>query len=290
MIIDSHTHVFARWIIESVLERQELVEHLHLEATAAPERCTAQALVAEARAGGVDRCLVLPVAPAEGVIAANDEVVALAARHPELIAGGTLHPHLDDVGTELDRLHAAGVRTIKLSSFSQRFGLEESRTHAMLDQIAARNRDEGAGFFLVLDTFTLAERYFGAEPATVTTPSRLAALVERFPEIPFVAAHLGGLAAPVATILAELPPRPNLYLDTSNATHLLGQDEVCALLEAHTPRHILFGTDWPWFGHAREVERIRSLLDHAGCREDEIDAVLGGNALRLLGSRSPRTR
>ena len=102
-------------------------------------------------------------------------------------------------------------------------------------------------FFVVLDTFYKADEHFGSPGEHVTTPERLGRLVAAFPEIDFVAAHMGGLTAPFEEACEHLTPRDNLFLETSNAAHTLKRDEFVQLLKTHGPGHILFGTDWPWF-------------------------------------------
>ena len=93
---------------------------------------------------------------------------------------------------------------------------------------------------------------------------------------------MGGLAADVDELLHELTPAANLYLDTSNAAHTLTNGEFIQLLKIHGPSHILFGTDWPWFLHAAEIPKIRSLLEKAGYDKFEQEAVFGDNARRLF--------
>ncbi len=105
----------------------------------------------------------------------------------------------------------------------------------------------------------------------------------RFPEIDFVAAHMGGLAAPYPEIEKYLAPENNLFLDTSNAAQLLTREQFIRLLQIHGPERILFGTDWPWFGHEEEVTRTHMLLREAGFSSQEKSKVLSGNIGRLLG-------
>ena len=81
----------------------------------------------------------------------------------------------------------------------------------------------------------------------------------------------------------ELSPAHNLYLDTSNAAHVLPGDAFVALLRDHGAGHVLFGTDWPWFGHGGEIPHIRALLERAGFDEAERAGVFAGNASKLHG-------
>jgi hypothetical protein len=107
--------------------------------------------------------------------------------------------------------------------------------------------------------------------------------VKQYPGIPFIAAHMGGLTAPFEDICGYLPPSPNLFLDTSNAAHTLSKQEFIHLLKTHGPRHVIFGTDWPWFDPAAEMALISGYLEEAGFSMKDKEAVFGGNIARLLG-------
>ena len=51
------------------------------------------------------------------------------------------------------------------------------------------------------------------------------------------------------------------------------------MAEAFGTDRLLFGTDSPWSAQRGDVERIRALA----LSQEQKDAILGGNAQRLLG-------
>jgi predicted TIM-barrel fold metal-dependent hydrolase len=213
----------------------------------------------------------------------NDQFLKIVEGEKDLFTAGTLHPFYPSVSEELESLSSRGIRAIKFSSFSQRFDLESRETFGMFEKIRAHNIDGKPPFFVVFDTFCQADAYFGTPREYLTTPEKLGRLVAAFPEIDFIAAHMGGLAGSFRDIEMHLPPQKNLYLDTSNASHVLSRHEFVQLLELHGPDRVLFGTDWPWFGHREEVPRIVELLQEAGFSSGDESAVLSGNICRLLG-------
>lgn len=156
----------------------------------------------------------------------------------------------------------------------------------LFDAIRDANTHDDGKFFVILDTFYRADEFFGTPPENNPTPARIGALVRNYPDITFIAAHMGGLTAPFTDIYHYLPPRENLYLDTSNAAHTLSADQFQRLLRRHGPGHVIFGTDWPWFEHASEIRLIRGRLDDTGFTRNEKDRVFGGNMASLLGSRA----
>jgi predicted TIM-barrel fold metal-dependent hydrolase len=283
MIVDGHTHIFSEAVIGHVASKKQMVEELRLDVRNAQKRFTSAALEREARMAGVNACVLLPVATVDGVMEANRSAQAVAQRTDLVHAAGSLHPSYPKNRQILVQLKSKGIRCIKLCTFSQGFDLASSEALELFDLIRTINEEEDARFFVLLDTFYKAGHFFAKPGETVTTPTRLGSLVEAYPEIGFVAAHMGGLLAPFEEIFRHLNPRKNLYLDTSNAAHTLREEEFVKLLTVHGPDRILFGTDWPWFGPGEELERIDRLCSLAGYDQRDRAKVFGGNAAALFG-------
>jgi len=290
VIIDSHVHMFSQRIIANVSKKSEMTARLRLQTDGAQSRCNAEALEQEARPAGISACLLLPTADAANVQKVNTAFLRMAAETDFLYTAGTLHPARKDNDKELLRLEAASVRALKFCSFSQGFALEAPGTLCLFDLIQDFNRKKKDGFFVVMDTLYHAHRHFGTLPQYNTSPALLGKLARSYPGIKFVAAHMGGLDAPFDEILRGLPPAKNLFLDTSNAGHTLQEKEFLRLLELHGPEHILFGSDWPWFGYEKEIKHIDKLLGKAGYTEKEKSRVFSGNIARLLGIETASTK
>jgi len=94
---------------------------------------------------------------------------------------------------------------------------------------------------------------------------------------------MGGLGALPEETFKHVVPSKNLYLDTSNAAHTLSEKDFLRLLEIHGPDHIIFGTDWPWFDHKKELNILVRLLDLAGYNREEKEKVFYRNIASLLG-------
>ena len=288
MVIDGHAHIFSPQVIANVSARSALAKKLHLDISGAQGRANVSVLREESRLSGVAACLILPTAGVEKVREVNTTFREMAEESGFLFPAGTLHPQCSNNEKELSRMYAEGVRAIKLCSFSQGFSLSAPETQDLFNLIENANRFQGGRFFLILDTLYLAHEYFGTLPEHTTTPALLEKVVAAYPGIDFVAAHMGGLAAPPGEIFKRLPPSDNLYLDTSNAAHTLSEADFVRLLQIHGPKHIIFGTDWPWFGHRKEVELIDKLLDRAGFSKEEKNLVFSGNIVSLLGISTPQ--
>jgi uncharacterized protein len=274
-IVDSHGHLFTPAMMAHMAAMPAMLCELRLDVDAARQRLSPADLRNSAVVNGVSDCVLLPSGTASKVARIFDIHVAAAGGTVHTL--GTLHPDMSGLRVELARQLAAGARGFKLSSFSQGFDPVGEGAMAMLGTLERRVPRP----VVVVDTYTRAHVHFGADPACVTTPARLATLVERFDGITFVGAHMGGLAAPFEELSAQLPPHPNLWLDTSNALHVLNAEQFECLLMAHGPDRVMFGTDWPWFGHAEEIPFVMRRLGGCGLSGDEIGRVMGGNAVEL---------
>ena len=282
-VLDSHIHIFNSKIIENVITRTELVDRLCLYTEDIHDRLTPTALLNDMSSGGISASLMLPTSDVANLEKTNRACIELAEGIPELFTAGTLHPDYNDITEELSYLSGAGVRVIKLCSFSQGFALDHSKTQHMFQRIQDFNNISEKSFTVVLDTLTLADQYFGTDLENTTTPAGLFRLVSSFPGIDFIGAHMGGLGAPFEELTRDLKPLPNLYLDTSNASHTLSTDQFVRMLQMHGPGHILFGTDWPWFLQSNEVKLVDGFLEKAGFSTQEKEAVFHGNLEKILG-------
>lgn len=282
-IFDSHVHIFNSKIVGNVIPRTDLVRELHLDTDDIGGRLSPAVLIEQLRDAKVIGALVLPTADVNKLSKINRDCVETAGGIPGLYTAGTLHPDFENLEAELSFLNRASVSVIKLCSFSQKFSLSHSKTYKMFERIQCFNDGAEIPFSVVLDTLTLADRYFGTNPEHTTTPQALMGLVRRFRGINFIGAHMGGLGAPFEHLDRCLEPAPNLYLDTSNAAHTLTEDQFIRMLRRHGSGHIIFGTDWPWFLHKSEIGLIDRRMDAAGFALPEKQAVFSGNIEAILG-------
>lgn len=281
-IIDAHCHLFSPGVIDSVERHREPLGALHLDFGQVRRRLTTTSLLASASAGGVETCVVLHTADRDRIPEANQRALKLHLGPTALHALGTAHPGLPDLEMELNTLARAGTRGLKFSSFSQAIDFSSGDTFELLELAESIWHATGMTPTVVLDTFVRADKVFGTESRFITRPATLSRLTTRFPGINFIGAHMGGLAADFDELLHDLPPANNLFLDTSNAAHTLSAAEFTTMLKRHGAGHILFGTDWPWFGHREEIPIILRLLDKAGFGEDEVRKTFRENARTLI--------
>ena len=116
-------------------------------------------------------------------------------------------------------------------------------------------------------------------------------VLDRFPRLRICAAHGGGYfphylgradhAYAVRPESRTMQRRPNDYLDTLHFDSLVyTPGDLSRLVGVAGADHVLLGTDYPFdMGVSDPVQRI----DAIGLSEPDRDAVVGGNAARLLG-------
>jgi uncharacterized protein len=262
MIIDFHTHAFPDEIAPRAME--------------ALSNCcgvkpftdgTIAGLRDSMRGAGIDRSVVASIATKPAQVASITRWAAANRETDGIICLGSLHPGQDDWTSDIERLVADGIAGIKLHPDYQLFFVDDARVMPMYRALA------DAGLFLLFH----AGVDIGLPPPVHCTPDRLARVLAAVPDLTIIAAHMGGYKCweDVERYLAGR----NLFFDTCYTFADLGAERMTALIKAHGTERVLFGTDSPWTDQAAEIANIRSLLLAPG----EIDAILGGNARRLLG-------
>lgn len=122
-----------------------------------------------------------------------------------------------------------------------------------------------------------------ASPEDYSRPNNFIKLLEDFPELTIVIAHLGHGFFDESIELSN--KYPNVFFDTSavlNGTTdqpIITDDEAVDLIRKIGTDRVMFGTDYPWFHPKKDLERHLNL----DLTDAEKTAILGENAKRILG-------
>jgi uncharacterized protein len=220
--------------------------------------------------------LALQGQPAQ-VRAANDDLIALAARHAKLMPIATVHPY-DRAGAvaELERVAARGVKVLKLHPHTQKFDAADPRV------LRLARRAGQLGVIVLFDNASIL-------PGDCEKLFNLALDV---PETKFVFAHLGGMNFRFWNILkaartAEGLFADNIYFDISAMVVIVAgspvEDEFVWTIRNVGVDHVLFGSDYPQYSleqNARALERLK--LDESEKRKIRFE-----NAQKLFRLASP---
>lgn len=259
-IIDMHAHAFP-----DSLASAAVASLVHAGGVVAHYDGTIAGLIAAMDRSGIERTLVAPVATKPSQVPAINDWV-LGMDRTRIIPFGAMHPDLPDPAEELSRLAEAGVRGFKLHSQNQDFSPDEPR----MDGIYEAAIDLGLVVLFHAGGFVVQ---YGTE----ARPEHFARMLDAHPRLRCILAHMGSYLY-WDEVREHLLGR-DVYFDTAYVPGRLPDDELLALVRDHGVEKVLFGSDGPWTDAAGEVAHLRRL----GMTRAEQEAVLGGNALRLLG-------
>lgn len=259
-VIDFHTHVFPDDVAARALA--SMVDRTHLEYH---YDGTYGGLLASMDRAGVDISVLAPVAtrPSQ-VTGINDWTATLAG--PRFVAFGAIHPDFEDPAAEIARIAGMAFRGVKLHPEFQQFRPDGPRMQPIYRACAEH------GLIMLF--------HAGEDPNYDTLhggPAVFRRVAQDNPDVTFVLAHMGGYRC--WDEVAEVLLGTDVYLDTTHATELLPPDVLRSFIREHGADKVLFGSDGPWTDPARALATVRGL----GLTDNELDAVLWGNAARLLG-------
>ncbi|MCL7416098.1 MAG: amidohydrolase family protein [ANME-2 cluster archaeon] len=266
MIIDAHAHIFPDRIAQKAVAGLE--QQYGVSAFGA---ATVTGIRSSMDAGNVDASVMLSVATSPNQVETiNNWVLEVSRSNPNLIGLGAMHPDHPDIETEIQRMRDMGLRGLKLHSEFQHFLPDEERMFGIYEAL-------GDDMVLVF--------HAGDEVIPVkeihTTPIRLSRVLDSFPDLKIVAAHLGGHRC-WDDVECHLLGR-NIYLDTAYVYPVPGHEHITVermveIMEAHGFDRVLFGTDYPFRDQGREVQYMQGL----DIGEEHKEMILGANAARLF--------
>ena len=258
MIIDAHAHIFPDKIADRAAEGIG-----GFYGITAKYDGTLKTLMEQEIAAGVDKFLVQSVATVpEQVCSINNYISGCVSQYPDRLIGfGAMHPDFEDIAGETERIISLGLKGIKLHSDLQQFNLDDKRAYAIYE--AAEGR------LLILF-------HIGDPRYDFSAPERLMRVVERFPKLTVIAAHLAGWT--MWERGAEIFAGSGIYADCSSSLYALTPERAAELIRKIGADRVFWGTDYPLWGAAEELERFRALPLSDKERQDS----LGGNIASLL--------
>ncbi|GCE47513.1 hypothetical protein EI42_01051 [Thermosporothrix hazakensis] len=277
MLIDFHTHIFPPHICAErsrYCERDPWFNELYANPKA--RMATAEDLIAEMDASGVDVSVTFSFGWTDpGLIEeCNSYVLDAMRRYPGRLLGmAVLQPTAGARALrELERCAQAGM-----------IGLGELMPHGQgyrLSDIALLTP-----LMDIVRHFQMIVLSHCSEPVGHLYPGKgnvsvedIITFITAFPDIPFVAAHWGG-GLPFYTLMPEIQRvAANVWYDTAATIYLYRSDIFPAAVHMVGADRILFASDYGLLRQKRVIKHIAQ----SGLDEDDIAAILGGNARTLL--------
>lgn len=270
MIIDFHVHCFPDSLAPRALGT--LKDHALGNPDFPCTDGTVKGTEAHLRMSGVDYGVVCNIATnARQQYNVNSFAISIAKTSKMLIPLGSLHPLGEDKRGELMRLREAGIKGIKIHPDYMGTDIDEPVYNEIFELCSE------------LDFFVVT--HAGLDPISPdhlhASPAAIASVLDRYPDLRLVAAHMGGFARS-EEVLCHLAGRKNLWLDTSMSSQRPDRIEnLYRILREHAPGRLLFASDTPWSYATDEIKFIYSANLGDGLNEK----IFYKNALALLGDK-----
>ena len=108
-------------------------------------------------------------------------------------------------------------------------------------------------------------------------PQRLRHVMELFPDLTFIGAHLGGYR--VYETAFEILKDTNCFLDISSALMFLPREQALRYINGYGAERLVYGSDYPLWNPLVEVNRFLSL----DLRPEQVEQIAYKTALQILG-------
>ncbi len=263
MSIDIHTHAFP----DNIAERAMKTLQAQIEDWPAAGDGTIEGLLAAMDRADIDMACVCAIATKPDMV--KGILKWQTAFHSDrLIPFCSIHPLDKNPRKWFRRMVKEGVPAIKLHPHYQDFMVDDELLFPIY---------EAAIEFDLAVTFHCGEDIgFPNDTTGRASPTRLAAVADRYPEMKMLCTHMGGWSN--WNEVEEHLVGKNVYLETSFGLTHMPPDQFKRIVEKHGEDKICFGSDWPWNDPAKEMARIKGLVD-----DDTFNKIIFKNASRLLG-------
>jgi len=256
-IIDIHSHIFPEKIAEKAVAAIGRFYDYPMLGSG-----TITDLLESGAKAGISKYVVHSTATKSSQVPIiNDFIAEAQALNNCLVGFGTLHPDIEDFDSEVDRILSLGLKGIKLHPDFQGFNIDDN------EMMPIYQAAQGKLPILM---------HMGDATRTNSHPKRLLKLLDAFPNLIVIAAHLGGYMMWDES-LAYLVGK-NVYFDTSSSLFKLSTKEALKIIRKHGVEKVLFGCDYPMWSHEYELEKFKSL----NLTEQEQNLILSENACKLL--------
>ncbi len=192
---------------------------------------------------------------------------AAACQNGNFYSFGSVFPTAENAVDELYRIHALGLKGVKLHPDYQGFFVDDPAVFPVY--AAAAELKLPIVFHAGYDPYS---------PNVVhCTPNALAAVADRFPNLTIIAAHMGGMRMD-SEVEKHLLNKENVYFDTAYASFSLDADRCEEIIRRHGIEKVFFATDFPW----STIETELDLLKQCNFSENELELICSKNMERIF--------
>ncbi len=263
-VFDIHTHTYPEAIAEKA------VKNLGAFYNFVPEGAGTYAdLAGQAPAYHVKGFLLFSVATnAHQVPKVNDSIAALAEKSRAegftTVGFAGMHQDFPDFAGEIDRAEKMGLCGVKIHPDIQGVDIDDPKMLKLYEIVEGRM----PVYFHIGDD---RPQYRFSEP------KKLRRVLDMFPRLTVVAAHLGGYKATDEAV-QYLAGHPNVWYDTSSALWYLPPKKASQIIHALGTDRVMFGTDYP----VKNIQTEMELFSRLALTEEERADILWNNAAKFL--------
>lgn len=258
-IIDFHTHYYPDKIVEKALNKA-------IDFIQPVTNGTRSGLLESMKRNGIGYSVSLPmVNNPENARSLN--LWAARENHDEIIMFGSVHPQEEKPEETLKYIAELGMKGIKVHPEYQNFYFGDPA----YDRIWSACEE----YDLIVLTHTGFDIMF--PPPYHCTPSDIAVVKERHPDLKLVAAHGGGMR--LYDEVEKYVLGREIYIDLAFMNGMnIESERLNRLVQRHSKDYILYGSDSPWCDQGEMIEIVRKF----SISEEEKEKILYKNAKKLL--------
>lgn len=283
MIIDFHTHIFPEKIADRALQGlRKAIETQTGEMGVTFADGTYDGLKNAMVQDHVDLSVVLPVctkpSQIQSVLDYAEHLNSLEENNlehfgkskeyaPKVLSFAGIFPGQEHWKDYLREIKDRGFKGIKIHPEYQQVYIDSPEGIALFKECEA----------LELYCTYHAGNDIGIAPPVHSTPEQMSHVLQEVSGKYIIAAHLGGWKS--WDEVEEYLVGTNVYLDTAFVCNYIKPEQYERIIKTHGADKILFATDSPWELPGRTLEGLQALH----LTEEEMNLILSGNAMRILG-------
>lgn len=255
--IDFHTHIYPEKIAEKAT--QSVCDFYSLSTNC---NGTADELYKIGTEAGISEFVLLPVAvKPDHVRSINEFIVRVQSQNKAFHGFGTVHAEIENIVNELEFIKKSGLKGVKIHPDTQHFNIDDNRLFPLYESI------EGNIPIVI---------HCGDPRYDYSHPSRLKKVLDNFPKLHVIAAHLGGWE--IFETASEILKNEKCYFDISSCMPFLSSEKIAGYINIYGDDRILFGTDYPLWSPKKEVESFLELPISEKAKEN----IAYKNAVNIL--------
>lgn len=260
-IIDAHCHIYPDKIAEKASEATGKFYGIPMNMDG-----KVSTLAAEGEKAGITHFLVQSVATSAKQVSSINRFIAENVNNSggKMTGFGTMHPESEDMRADFDELLSLGLKGIKLHPDIQGFKMDDYRMLKIYELC------EESGIPVLM--------HCGDSRYDFSNPNRIKAILDTYTELTFIGAHFGGYSV-WEDAVKTLAGYEKFMVDTSSSLFAIDVQTACRFIDAYGEDRVMFGTDYPMWNIAEELERFMRLP----LSEKQREKILYTNAAKLLG-------